>query len=282
MFWEYMQNGLVNGSTITVMALGFALVYNTFRIFHIAYAGLYTLAAYVFLVLTVNFHLSLAVAMLLSIIPVALLSWLIDFALYHPVSRKGNDSNLLMIASVGVFIVLTNLLGLVFGNQPRIIPESLRTSWTDIRLLIFIIQSLLIVAFAIFLKSTVTGLMLRAVRDEPRLSMNLGIPAVRMRSLVFLLSGTLVAVAGSLQCLDVGVNPYSGLPLFISAFIAMVIGGVGRYEGAVLGGFLLGLIQSFTEYFTGSQWVVVITFVVLLLFLFIRPEGIIPEKQRGV
>ncbi|MBU2651383.1 MAG: branched-chain amino acid ABC transporter permease [Bacteroidetes bacterium] len=282
MLWDYLQNGLVNGSTITIMALGFALVYNTFRVFHIAYAGLFTLAAYTFLFLTANFHLSVAVAMILSIIPVALLSWLIDFVVYNPVSRKGNDPNLLMIASVGVFIVITNLLGLVFGNQPRIIPESLRTSWMDIRLMIFFIQTLLIIVFAIFLKSTVTGLMLRAVRDEPRLSMNLGIPAARMRSLVFILSGTLVAVAGSLQCLDVGVNPYSGLPLFISAFIAMVIGGVGRYEGAVLGGFLLGLIQSFTEYFTGSQWVVVITFVVLLVFLFIRPEGIIPEKQRGV
>lgn len=286
MFLEYLYNGLINGSTITVTALGFALVYNTFRIFHIAYAALYTLAGFIIFTFSTLWSWPLLWSLIVAVLLVALVSWLLDKGLYVQLGKRTANESYIMLASVGAFIILTNILGLIFGNQPRMMGEEVRSSWLphwlDIRTFILIINLLLILFFVILMKFTRIGLMLRAVRDNKRLSAYFGMNAGVIRSLVFLISGLLVAFAGAFQCMDVGVHPYTGLPVFISAFIAMVIGGIGRYEGVILGGFLLGILQSFADYFTGSQWVVVITFLVLFVFLIFKPEGIIPEKERGI
>ena len=84
-----------------------------------------------------------------------------------------------------------------------------------------------------------------------------------------------------MNALDIGINPHLGIPIFINAFVAMVIGGIGRFDGPVIGGILLGVLQAMTEYFFDSQWVMMVTFILLIIFLFIRPQGLIPEKSRA-
>jgi branched-chain amino acid transport system permease protein len=102
-----------------------------------------------------------------------------------------------------------------------------------------------------------------------------------MKIALFALSGAFAAIASVLSAIDVGINPQIGLPVFINAFVALVIGGVGRFEGPVIGGLLLGLLQALTEYFFDSRWVMMVTFILLIFFLLLRPQGLIPEKSRA-
>jgi len=91
----------------------------------------------------------------------------------------------------------------------------------------------------------------------------------------------MVAFAAAFRAIDVGLNPGIGLPVFINAFVAIVIGGIGRFEGVIIGAFVLGILQSLAAYFIDSQWVVLFTFIILVLFIIYKPEGLIPERKRA-
>ncbi len=287
MIWFFLSNGLINGSLIAITALGFAIVYNTTRIFHIAYAALYTWAGYVFYWLYVingfNFFLSVAIVVVFTVF----LSILCEKLVYQPLSKKERSPNTLMISSIGILIVLVNLIALIFGNTPRIFPHNgfdlSEFSFyfiSGIPFISFIVFNLTMILFFIILKYSSLGIKTRALRDDILLSHVFGIDTYRLRYILFGISGFLVAIAASFRSLDVGINPYVGLPVFIYAFVALVIGGVGRFEGPLLGGFILGILQALVEYFVDNKWVMLVTFGILMIFLIFRPEGLIPERKR--
>lgn len=103
-----------------------------------------------------------------------------------------------------------------------------------------------------------------------------------MRQFVFLLSGLFIALASCLTVYDTGLDPHMGMNVLVSAMVAMIIGGIGNFSACILGGLLLGILQSLSVYFFTSNWQNAITFIVLLLFLFLRPQGIAGYKQRTI
>ena len=119
------------------------------------------------------------------------------------------------------------------------------------------------------------------MRDSRELSQLYGIKVDYLVLLLFGISGVLVGIAASLRTLDLGINPYVGISMFINGFVALVIGGIGRFEGAIAGGILLGILQVVFSYIFDSKWVMMLTFIILIMFLMYKPEGIIPEKQRS-
>lgn len=136
--------------------------------------------------------------------------------------------------------------------------------------------------FLVLLNKTRFGLKLRALSSDPTLFETLGYNQQNTLSGVFLLSGLFIGLASCLTVYDVGMDPNMGLPVLINAMVAMIIGGVGRFGTCVLGGLLLGVLQSLTVYQFASNWQNAITFALLLLFLFLRPQGIAGYKQRMV
>lgn len=281
----HITNGIINGSCIAIASLGFALVYQTSRIFHIAYAALYTLAGYAFFYFFQVIEFSFVASLLLSIGVTSSLSLACEVFVYQPLVQRGMGSHSLMVASIGLMIILGNLVVLIFGNSPRLVDAmglihfSLAALHANRMLLLFLNVAILLVMLMV-LKRTRFGVITRSMRDDVMLGRVLGINDRRYRAYLFLISGALLAFIASFQALDVGVNPDVGLPLFINAFIAMIIGGNGRFEGPVLGGFSLGIIQSLTEYFTQSQWINMVVFVILFAFLVFKPEGLLPERRR--
>lgn len=103
-----------------------------------------------------------------------------------------------------------------------------------------------------------------------------------MRQFVFLLSGLFIALASCLTVYDTGLDPHMGMNVLVSAMVAMIIGGIGNFSACIPGGLLLGILQSLAVYFFASNWQNAITFIVLLLFLFLRPQGIAGYKQRTI
>ena len=288
MILQFFGNGIVNGSLIALTALGFSLIYNTMRVFHIAYAGIYLWAGYVLYFFMEQLHWPLILSVIMAMIVAALLSVTCESFLYHPLLRRGRSQNSLMISSVGMLILLVSMVELFFGNAPLYIDFSMRINSmssgifiSGYRLMGLLLSASLLAAFFVYLKYSRTGIRIRALRDSETLSRIYGVRAGRLKILLYSLSGIFVATAACLSALDVGINPQLGIPVFINAFVALVIGGIGRFEGPVVGGLVLGLLQSFTEYFFDSRWVMMVTFILLIVFLLLRPKGMIPERSRA-
>jgi branched-chain amino acid transport system permease protein len=287
MIVQFLGNGLVNGSLIALTALGFSLIYNTMRVFHIAYAGIYVWAGYVLYLFMEVLHWPVLASALMALLAAAILSISCELLIYAPLIRKGRSHNAIMISSVGVLIFMVSAAELFFGNSAYFlnfaVPSdiiSLGNFLYGYRAISLLISLALLAAFFVYLKYSKSGIRIRALRDNELLGRIYGIRAKHLKIALYGLSGVLAATAACLSALDVGINPHLGMLVFINAFVALVIGGVGRFDGPVIGGLLLGILQAFTEYFFDSRWVLMVTFILLILFLLLRPKGLIPSTSR--
>lgn len=289
MLWQFIINGLITGVLYSLLAIGFALVYNTTKIFHIAAAGIYVFAAYMFWFFVANVGLSIILAALVSIMLTMLLSLLSELCVYRPLKNKKASLNVAMIASIGAMTVIVNTIAMFFGNETKVVENSILQPLTLGDIIITTPQKyqgmigvITIIIFMIILKWTNWGLRLRALSADEVLFETLGYNTNRTRIMVFLASGIFIAIASCLTVYDVGLDPNMGMSVLISAIVAMIIGGVGKFSTCVLGGLTLGVLQSLTVYQFASNWQNAVTFFVLLILLFLRPQGIAGYKQRTV
>lgn len=289
MFIQFIINGLVTGLIYALTSLAFSLVYNTTRIFHIAFAALYVIASYLFYTFSNQLGLPIYISAFFAILFNAFISILIEFFIYKPLEVKKTSNNLILISSIGTFIILINLVALIYGNDTKVISNSISASVQFGEILITnnqIYQALFsllsIILILILLKYSKLGLQTRAIRDDAELSFIFGIDIFRVRNILFGLSGALVAIASCLNSYDVGMDPYIGMPILLNAMVALIIGGIGRFEAPIIGGIILGVLQAIAVYYFESRWENAITFGILLLFLIFRPQGILGEKSREV
>ena len=289
MIWQFLINGLITGILYSLLAIGFALVYNTTKIFHIAAAGIYVFAAYVFWLFASTLGLSVVPAALVSIVLTMLLSLLSEVLVYRPLKNRKASLNVAMIASIGLMTVIINTIAMFFGNETKVISNTIMQPVTLGNIFITrpqmyqaIIGAAVLTAFLIILQRTNWGLKLRALSADETLFETLGYDIKTTRILVFLVSGIFIAFSSCLTVYDVGLDPNMGMNVLISAMVAMIIGGVGKFSTCILGGLALGVLQSLTVYLFSSNWQNAVTFLVLLIFLFLRPQGIAGYKQRTV
>lgn len=289
MLLQFIANGLITGILYSLLAIGFALVYNTTRIFHIAAAGLYVFAAYMFWFFTVKADIHIIYAALMAVALTMLLSLLSEMLVYRPLKHKKASLNVVMIASIGIMTIIINTIAILFGNetkvidnailQPLIIGEIIITTPQKYQAVIGI-ATLIVFLFA--LKKTDWGLRLRAMSADEHLYETLGYNINSTRIAVFLASGAFFAIASCLTVYDLGLDPNMGMSILINAMVAMIIGGVGKFSTCVAGGLTLGILQSLTVYIFSSNWQNAVTFLVLLILLFLRPQGISGYKQRTI
>jgi branched-chain amino acid transport system permease protein len=285
--WQLLVNGLVNGCLYALMALGFALIYNTSRIFHIAYGATFTTAAYLcFFFLTKpgwGLPLSICMALLLT----ALLGVLIEVVVYKPLRRKNASLLVALLSSLGLYIIIVNLITLFFGNETRVMhPDSGATYQlssiilTRVQVAQVVCASVLIPALLLSLRLTSVGMVIRAVRDNETLTRLMGGNLNLVRGLVFAVGSALAGIGAILSGLDVGITPHIGMPALLIAAVALIIGGVGTFQGAVVGAFLLGILQSLIVWQISAKWTDAITFVLLIIFLLFRPQGLVGTRRR--
>lgn len=287
MLLQLMLNGLVIGSCYALVSLGFALVYNTTRIFHIGYSVLFMCCPYFVLFFMRFFHFPFFAAFVISIVLTVLLSMAMELIVYQPLRRKRSSLDVMMVSSIGIMIIVLNLISLLFGNETQILNTNISKSVSLFGLIITTTQiiqlsvnMILIFAFAGFLKYSNFGLRARAMRDDETLFTIFGNNINLSRLSLFAASGFLAAVGGGLIAYDVGMDPYVGMPIFLVSVVALIIGGVGRFEAPVIGGFIIGLLQSIAVWSFSARWNDAITFSLLILFLLFRPRGLMGEKKR--
>lgn len=289
MFGQFIINGLITGVLYSLLAIGFALVYNTTRVFHIAAAGIYVFAAYMFWLFSATLELPMLLAAVIAVLLTMGLSLLTETSVYRPLKKKKASLNVAMIASIGLMTVIVNLIAMFFGNETKVMDNSIQQPFVLGDLIVTMPQiwqlvagSVLLLVFMFALRWTNWGVRLRALSADETLYETLGYNTRSSRTIVFLLSGAFIAAASCLTVYDVGLDPNMGMGVLISAIVAMIIGGVGRFSTCILGGLTLGVLQSLTVYQFASNWQNAVTFLVLLILLFLRPQGIAGYKQRTV
>jgi branched-chain amino acid transport system permease protein len=214
---------------------------------------------------------------------------LIELLVYKPLSLRDRSSNVIMISSIGAMIIVVNVIAMLYGNEIQIINPDISETitfgdliFTHTQILQLVISICLITLFLIFLKFSRFGIITRAMRDDPTLCTVFGLDLYKMRALLFALSSFFAAVGGGLIAYDVGMDPYVGMPMLLNAVVALIVGGIGRFEAPILGGFIIGLLQSLSVYAFSARWQDAITFTLLIVFLIFRPQGLLGEKGRQV
>ena len=289
MFWQFVLNGFITGILYSLLAIGFAIVYNTTRIFHIAAAGIYVFAAYIFWFFVTKVGLTIPFASILSIFLSMLLSLMSEVLVYRPLKNKAASLNIAMIASIGLMTVIINIIAMCFGNETKVIENAIFQPLSLGNVIITtpqkyqaLIGVVVLFFFMVSLRRTNWGLRLRALSADETLYETLGYDIKVTRIWVFLASGAIIAISSCLMAYDVGLDPNMGMNVLICAVIAMIIGGVGKFGTCIFGGLTLGILQSLTVYIFASNWQDAVTFFVLLIFLFLRPQGIVGYKQRTI
>lgn len=289
MIWQFIINGLITGILYSLLAIGFALVYNTTRIFHIAAAGIYVFAAYMFWFFVARVGLPVIPASIVAIVLTMVLSLLSELLVYRPLKNKKASLNVAMIASIGAMTVIINTIAMCFGNETKVVENAILQPLTFGNIIITtpqeyqaLIGLITLIGFVVILHRTNWGLRLQALSADETLFETLGYDTKNTRNVVFLVSGAFIAIASCLTVYDIGLDPHMGMNVLINAMVAMIIGGVGRFSTCVLGGLTLGILQALTVYQFSSNWQNALTFLLLLVLLFLRPQGIAGYKQRIV
>ena len=284
---QFIANGLCNGASYALVAIGFGLIYTTTGVFHIAHGAVYTLGAYALYCFLVVLKLPLVLAIIIALSSAAATGALIELVVYRPLERKRASSAVLMVSSLGVYIVLVNAIAMLLGNDTKILRPGADTTFTlgdviltRIQVAELIVSSAVIGFYWFFLSRSSLGRLCRAVADDSALASVMGIKVERTRLVAFAVGSSLATVGSILIALDIGVDPQGGFSAVLVAAVACIIGGMRRFIAPAFGGILLGLIQSLVVWCTSAKWEGAVTFALLIAFLVFRPQGLLQVHTR--
>ena len=298
-FWQFLVPGITLGCLYALIAIGYTLVYGVLQLINFAhsevfmtggFAGLFVVQA---LVVTgtvphgVDSVLYLVAGLCAGAAFGAVVAFLLERVAYRPLRRRNAPRLVYLITAIGASLFLFNLAGKLFGRDKTNVPE-LYTNGVVFRLFgaEVRVQQLVIIAIAVAMmvvldavvRKTKLGAGIRAVAQDPQTASLMGVNINRVISQTFVIGGLLGVAAGFLFGTYLNVHYHMGFLPGIKAFAAAVLGGIGNIRGAMLGGLLLGIVESLSQSCMSSQWIDVVAFVVLILVLMFRPTGILGQR----
>jgi branched-chain amino acid transport system permease protein len=282
LFAQLLANGIFIGSIYALLGLSFATIFAGTKIWHFAHGAVYTLGGYALLVMSGRTHLPFSLAVVAAVFFCAALGALTLAGLYVPLQRRGATPLVMVMASLGVMIVVDNLLLLWFGPSgfsidvtvpdPVIIGGIFLTGGQALTPLI---AAIVVAAYFYFLYRTVRGQQLRALIDNEELLLLNGVYTDGVKRLAFACGSGLLPIATALFVASgSGIAPNVGVSAVLIGAMAMFLGGVDTIAGAALAGLLLGIVESLSAYFFPTEWQTAVTYALALLFLMIRPTGL--------
>lgn len=285
---QQILNALQLGSIYALIALGYTMVYGVLTMINFAHGDFFMLGAFICFLGAVYFKLSLIPLMIASMTGVAALAAITERLAYRPLRSAPRVSAIITALGVGIF--LENFtLGLC--PYPQHIPSVVENASIQFAgLTVSSLQAVLIglslalmLALHYVVQRTRFGMALRAVAWDRDAAALMGIPVDRVISATFLIGGALAGAAGALYGISYPViDPYIGIMIGWKAFISAVVGGIGDIRGAMLGGFILGMVEIMTVSFMPSTYRDFVVFSILIVLLILRPHGILgkPRTQK--
>ncbi len=278
------MNGLVMGVIYALAALGVSLVVGIMNVVNFAHGELYILAGYFSFLFADTLGLHPFVAILLSVSLIFLIGIAIEATLIRP--TYGNDMYSLILTFI-LSIVLQNAYLLIFGPYPRKPPQWIAGAsnvfglffYGNQRLIALITGILIIAAVFLLVHRTWFGLIIRAASQDREMAQWNGVNTTRLNMISFGLGCALAGAAGVILAPVFPVTPTSGVPVALTAFVVVVLGGMGSLKGCVIGGLLLGLVENIGAAYVSTGYKNVFGFIILILVLLFRPAGLFGRKQ---
>jgi branched-chain amino acid transport system permease protein len=276
---QALLDGVVSGLLIALPAIGLSLTYGVLNFPNFAIGAMVTVGAYLAYGLNAGLGAPLAVASALAGIGLAVIAVAIQHLVYRPIGS--DDRMTLLVASMGVAFVLENTVRFIYGAEVRTfdIAVARPLSWHGLRLnheqlIIAVVAGAATLAVAVILKQTRLGRAMRAISDNPALAEVRGIGRARTIDWTWALAGVLTALAGVLIGMDATVEPLIGTNYLITVFAAAIVGGIGNPLGAMAGGLIIGVVEEFSTLILPSTYRQGVSFLMLVLVLFMRPHGL--------
>jgi branched-chain amino acid transport system permease protein len=285
-FLQCVINGVALGVVYTIMALSYTILFGTLRIANFAQGDIYMIGMLLGFTFYVTASMNFFVGLILAIIITIFVLLLIDRLIYRPILKT--SSMYLFIATIGMATFLRNGSQLVFGSESYSFPHLLGSTPLQIteeisiipqNLIIIGVCIVLVIALFIFMRKTKTGLAMSAVSMNPFAAALMGVNYSQITTITYAISAAMASIAGVFTAPIYNVNTNVGASLGLKALIAAVMGGFGNSVGAIVGGMILGLVEALGSTYISSAYKDAFAFILLLIILFLRPQGILGRKR---
>lgn len=284
---QQLVNGLILGSVYALLALGYTMVYGIIKLINFAHGDIYMMGAFMGYFLINFLHLNFFLALIFAMIGTAALGVLVEFLAYRPLRNSTRIAAL--ITAIGVSFFLEYVMVYFVEANTRSFPQVIETvrysfgpiSLTNIQLMILAVSLILMVLLQVIVQKTKMGKAMRAVSVDSDAAQLMGINVNRTISFTFALGSALAGAAGVLIALYYNsLEPLMGMTPGLKSFVAAVLGGIGIIPGAALGGFVIGLLETFATAFGMSDFRDAIVYGILILILLVRPAGILGKNVK--
>jgi|WetSurMetagenome_2_1015567.scaffolds.fasta_scaffold32019_2 branched-chain amino acid transport system permease protein len=284
-FFQVLINGTFLGCMYGVAAIGLSLIFGCMQIIFITQGAVMILAAYCIFWMVTFTPVSPFWGFLL-IIPVFLgLGAAMYGGLFQRVAKTGKNPSLLL--AFGLMVLLERLMALVFSNDYRTVATQYASTALSIAGVTFSVNRIIVAIAAListalvflFLKKTILGKAVRAVSEDAGAAALLGMSPNRVSAATFSVGIALAGIAGVATCIIFPFDPYFGFVFSLKALIAVAFGGLGSVGGALLGGVILGVLESTSAYTIGGGWADAVAYAAFLLVLIFRPEGLLGRRS---
>jgi len=291
---QNLVDGLSRGALYGVYAIGFTLIFGVLDILNLAHAATFMWCAFAGYVVMADLGLPLPLGLAAAMLAGAAIALLLELLAFRPLRREGADKLSAMISSIGASLILVSLAEAAFGAQTRRFPNSVLdpkphfiggiggVRISNAQILILVASVVLMVALGLFIRRTRMGKAIRAVAASRKAARLLGIDVNGVIVVTFLVAGALAGAAGILVALLTNnIVPGMGNQIELRGLAVVILGGMGNIEGAVLGGFILGLVETFTIAYIpgGSDIKDAIAFLILFIILLVKPNGILGKRK---
>jgi len=291
LFWQQLVNGLTLGSTYSLVALGYTLIMGVLNIINMAHGEVFMFGAFVGLFLVNYLKVNIFVAMAGAMVASALLGILLEMLALRPLRRRAVSDLAPLISTIGVSIFLENLALKIFGPQSQAFPAGALSGVqlqlgpiriTLVQIVILGISFGLMFVLRFWLSKTRVGKAIRTTAESIETANLLGINTNKIILLTVALASALGGIAGVLVGLSINaVEPTMGLSMGLKGLAVLILGGMGNITGAMLGGLILGIAEVFTVAYGASSYRDAVAFGIIILILFIRPQGLFGKRQGG-
>lgn len=286
-FLQQVINGLSIGSVYALIALGYTMVYGIIKLINFAHGDIFMFGAYIGMIAITVFKLPFFVALIVAMAVTALFGVVIERVAYKPLRKSSKTAAL--ITAIGVSFLIQNGTQLVMGANIYAFPQVIVNRYFDvfglrinlIQLIIFFTSIILMFILQFIVRKTKLGRAMRSVAVDKDASALMGVNVDNTITITFAIGSALAAAAGIMVGLYyIKIYPYMGFAPGLKAFVAAVFGGIGIIPGAMIGGFSIGLIETFVAGYGSTLYKDAVVYGILILILIIKPSGLLGKNTK--
>lgn len=288
LFFEGIKNGLAMGSIFALMALGYSMVYGIVKMINFAHSEFITVGGFTAFFISDkilkptlgNTITTLLITLLISIVVCVLIAIVTEKFAYRPLRKKGSSRITALITAIGVSYILGGTMNAISGSQLQF-PTFFKNHNTSF-LISIITTAILLIALTFFVRKTKIGIAMRAVSENEEASKLMGINNNSIIALTFILGSALAAIGVIIYLLRAPMFNFElgSVTIGLYPFVAAVVGGIGSLPGAVLGGFLIGILRELTAVYGISHWADTIVYGIFVIILLFKPAGLLGKDVR--